>query len=195
MSKSLAELRQSPRVGLPERTYQLCVASKVLGEFQSLLSDLEDAQLADAAKAEGDESAAPPKRMGDSPATAKIRARMTELNAELVEHTGTLTLRGLNEGAWRLWVDEHPAREGNERDDHIAYGYCNADDLIDSLASFAHAWNGDELGSGDWAFLADNAAPGDLKAIAQLVVKMHETVVNLPKLLSSSPEILAGESE
>lgn len=191
MSKSLAELRQSSRVGLPRRSYQLCVSSAVLGEYQSLLAQLEDAEAVAAAQAEGDESKAPPKRAGAKSPAAKIRARIAELRDELVEHTGTLILQGITEGEWRLWVDAHPAREGNDRDNTLAFGCCNADDLLDDLGTFAHSWNDEPLAPGDWDFLKANAAPGDLKALAQLVVTMHESVVDIPKLLSSSLGILA----
>lgn len=190
MSKSLAELRQSPRVGLPQRSYQLCVSSAVLGEYQTLLAQLEEAEVTAAAQSEGDESKAPPKRMGKGSDAARIRARLAELRDELAEHTGTLILRGIDEGSWRLWTDAHPAREGNDRDAAIAFACCNADDLIDDLGTFAHTWNGDALGPGDWDFLKANAAPGDIKTLAQLVVTMHESVVDIPKLLSSSLGIL-----
>lgn len=195
MSKSLVELRQSSRVGLPERSYQLCLAPKLVAEVQALVSQLEDAQIAAEAQREGDEGAAKPKRLGEKFEVVEIRTRLAGLQQEMADHTGTLTLRGMTEGAWRLWVDEHPARKDNERDEALAYGMCNADALIDSMESFAHAWNGEPLGAGDWDFLRDNAAAGDIKAIAQLVVAMHETVVNIPKLLSSSLGILADASD
>lgn len=153
MSKSIAELRQSPHVGLPERTYPLCLASTLVGEVQALLGQLEDARAADRAQTEGDESAAKPKRMGAGSGTAKIRKRLAELSEEMREHTGTLTLRGTDEGAWRLWVEAHPAREGNDRDARIAYGACNADDLIDDLGKYAAAWNDDPIAAGDWDFI------------------------------------------
>lgn len=195
MSKSLAELRQSPRVGLPERSYQLCLAPKLVAEVQTLASELEDARLEALAQREGDEGAAKPKRMGEGTAAAKIRARLAELNDEIIEHTGTLTLRGITEGEWRLWVDENPAREGNARDEQIAYGCCDADALIDNLGRFAHAWNGEPMGDGDWEFLRNNSAAGDIKALASLVVAMHEMVVNIPKLLSGSLGILGSGSD
>lgn len=186
MSKSLAELRTSPRTGLPERSYQLCVAAALVAEVESLMSHLEDIRTTELAQADGDESRTKPKRMGDSPESAKIRARLTEMQAELSEHTGTLTLRGVTEGEWRLWCDEHPARDEVQRDEDIAYGFCNADDLIDSLEKYAHAWNDEPLKAGDWAWLVSTCAPGDIRGIASVVVQMHETVVNLPKLLSNS---------
>jgi hypothetical protein len=132
--------------------------------------------------------------MGEGSEVAKIRARLKELAAELEEHTGTLVLQGITEGDWRLWVDEHPAREGNERDEGIAFGCCNADALIDELGRFAHSWNGDTMAPGDWGFLAANAAPGDIKTLAQLVVTMHESVVDIPKLLSNSRGILDADT-
>lgn len=189
MSKTLAELRQSPRVGLPERSYSLCLASTLIGEVQTLISELQDAEVEDAARAEG-EAVAKPKRAAEKSAAAPIRKRLGELRSEMAEHTGILTLRGLTEGKWREWVDNHPPREGNKRDAQIAYNCCDADALLDDLELFAHAWNGDPVGPGDWDFIVSNAAPGDIKTITQLVVVMHETAVDIPKLLSGSLGIL-----
>lgn len=194
MSKSLAELRTSPRVGLPERTYKLCVASTLVAEVQSLMNELEDVRTSEAAQRDGDEGSTRPRRMADSPASQTIRARLEALQTEMSEHTGDLTLQGMTEGDWRMWVDAHPPREGNERDDQLAYGFCNADALVDALESFTHAWNGEPLAAGDWAFLASNCAPGDIKAIASTVVQMHEAVVDLPKLLGNSLAILGAAS-
>lgn len=193
MSKSLAELRQSPRVGLPERTYSLCLASTLVGEVQALWSQLEDIEAKEAARRDGDK-AARPTRMGEGSEAGKIRAELARLSEEMIEHTGTLTLHGVTEGAWRLWVDEHPAREGNERDAKVAYGICDADALLDDLGTYAKAWNGEAMGPGDWDFIKANAAAGDLKEIARTVVAMHEMTVDVPKLLSGSLGILDAES-
>ena len=195
MSKSLAELRQSSRVGLPTRSYPLCLAPKLAGEVQELLDELQAAMIREAAQTKGDESAAPPKRMGERLRSVEIRERLAEVQAEAEEHTGTLTLQGLTEGQWRLWCDEHPAREGNKRDEDIAHGYCNADDLIDNLTTFAHQWNGDDLKPGDWEFIRENAAPAEIKQLAELVVAIHENAVNLPKLLSRSLATLDDASD
>lgn len=205
MSKSIAELRKSPHVGLPERSYDLCLASTLTAEVQTLLSDLEDARAAAGARID-DDTPGKPKRMADGGAVKKIRARLTVVRDEMREHTGTLTLRGIDEGKWRLWVEAHPAREDSERDNRIAHGYCNGDDLIDNLATFAAAWNGDPLKPavydadgelvepGDWDWIRSKAAPGDLLELASLVVVMHESVIDVPKLLNASPAILGGES-
>lgn len=195
MSKSIAELRQSPRVGLPERSYSLCLASALVSEVQALLGELEDAQETEAARAEGDETAVKPKRMADAPRSRQIRERLSELHAEMADHTGSLTLRGVDEGKWRMWVDEHPARDGNERDDSFGYGIANIDALVDDLSTYAIAWNGDSMGPGDWEFIKANAVPGDLRKVAQLIVAMHESAVDVPKLLSSSLGIHGAASE
>lgn len=189
MSKSLAELRQSPRVGLPERSYELCLASALVSEVQSLLAELEHVAATEAAQAEGDEQAARPRRMGDGAESKRIRARLSDLYAEMSDHTGTLTIKGVTEGDWRLWVDAHPARKDNARDNNLAYGLVNIDALVDDLARFASAWNGEPFGPGDWDFIGANASPADLRAIAQLVVAMHEGAVDVPKWLNSLPGI------
>jgi len=194
MSKSLADLRASEHIGLPERTYQMCLAPRLTGEVQSLVSELADAELDAAAAANGD-GPAKPKRMGDPPAVAKIKARLAEVQADMAEHTGTLTLRGTTEGLWRRWVDDHPAAEDNKRDMSVAYGICSADALVDGLDQYAVAWNGVPLNAGDWEFLRSNAAPGDLKEIARVVVAMHETTVDVPKLLTRSLGIRSAAND
>lgn len=189
MSKSLAELRQSPRVGLPERTYSLCLASKLVSEVQSLWAQLVEAEQVEEARREGD-AAAPPRRNADKPESIKIRKKIATLQAEMTEHTGNLRIVGVPAGEWEDWVDHHPPRENNDRDLRIADGICNADDLLADLGKYAKAWNGDDLGEGDWEWLKSNAAPGDIKAIARTVVRMHEGTVDVPKLLSNSLGIL-----
>lgn len=181
MSMSLAELRASSRVGLPERAYKMCLASALVAEVQSIVGELAEAEVlaaSDAPKA--------PRRVGEAPASALLRDRLAVLRDEMAEHTGELTLRGVTEGEWRTWVDEHPARKDNKRDEVIAYGACDADALLDDLDRFASAWNGEPLKPGDWDFILSNAAPGDVKSLVQLVVVMHETAVDVPKLLSGS---------
>lgn len=193
MSMSLDALRASDRTGLPERTYPLCLASALVGEVQSVLTELREAEQVEAARQDSDNPT--PRRVGEPPVTAPIRARLATLRDEMAEHTGTLTLQAVTEGKWRTWVDEHPAREGNKRDAQIAYGCCNADDLLDDLEQFATKWNEDPIKPGDWDFILANAAPGDVKSLVQLVVVMHETAVDVPKLLSGSLGILDGETD
>lgn len=178
---SLAELRQSPATGLPQRSYELCVATKLLAEMQSLAAELDTLQ------PEVDEDGkpvGPPKRMGDrnSIRAREIRARMTVLDAEIGEHTGTLVVEAVEPGKWLLWVNAHPAREGNQRDLLVGRGVCNSDDLRAELGTYALTWNGDPIQAGDWDFIESKAGGGDLDEIARLVVTMHATAVDIPKL-------------
>lgn len=194
MSKSLSELRTSPRVGLPERTYPLCMASSLVGELQSLIADLQDAEALAAAQAEGDGDKAPPRRAGQKSPADKIRKRIAEVRAETIEHTGQLGLRGIKNAAWLEWVAENPAREDNQRDQAYAYGVCDADALMADLGRYAATWNGDPMVAADWEFIAGAAAPADIKGICQLVVAMHEMRLDIPKLLSGLLGTLEDES-
>lgn len=189
MGKSLAEMRSSTMVGRPERTYELCLAGKVVSEIQTILGDLDTIRQDEAARADG-VTLARPRRAAESSNVTALVDRLKELQSVVEEHTGVLTLVGIDEGDWRTWCDEHPPREGNVRDDEVAYGYCNADDLIAELGTYATLWNGDKMAAGDWEFIRSTAAPGDVTKIASIVVQMHETVVNLGKLLSNSLGIL-----
>lgn len=190
MSKSLAELRASSQIGLPERTYMLCMASSLVAETQALYSQLIDAESDDE-----DEAVTPPRRLGEKAPAEAIRAKLAEVKHAMAEHTGRLRLRAYRSGAWLDWVDEHPAREGNERDVKYAFGLCNADALLANLSNFTVSWNDEPLTPDDWRFIADTAAPSDLRNICQVVVAMHETAVDVPKLLSGLLENPAAETD
>lgn len=189
MSKSLAEMRQSPKVGRPRRSYQLCLAGAVMAEMQSLANELAD--LATRAFIPEDEPKKPtrvndPERVKVAARMAEIRVRQTELDDEMAEHTGELILEGIDDGEWDRWVDENPARpDGNKshlRDLRVTGGICDADAVIADLPRYMAEWNGDPLNDEDKKFVFESAAGGDKKELAQLVIVMHETAVDLPKL-------------
>lgn len=186
MSKSLAELRQSSRTSLPERTYEMCLSQALVAETQALEQEKRELGIASRRSDADADSPTPPRKMGQasSPRVVEINARLEELYDEMREHTGKLLLRGVTSGKWRRWVSENPAREDGRddngravtlsADEQIALGYCDASALMTSLGDYAAEWNGVPLEAGDWSWLEEHAAPGDLKAIAQVVVVMHE---------------------
>lgn len=171
---SLADIRQSPLVGRPERSYQLCLAPKIVAKIEAL-----DAEFFDAHAREQDGAA--PKRVGDSSRAKEIAEEQDKLREQMAQHTGALVVRGKVSGEWRQWCEEHPAREDNIRDKEIGLKRCNADDLVSSLGDFAVSYNGEDLAEGDWEYIYSNAAGGDLDSIATIVVLMQEQAVNVPK--------------
>jgi hypothetical protein len=183
MSKSLAELRQSKSTSLPERSYSLCLAAALVAEMQTLTEELATLPIRKRSVGDDDKQDGPPRRAGEGvdPRAAEIQTRMGELWDEMDEHTGELRLRAIKDGDWRLWVDEHPAREDNKRDAQVTYGLCDADALIDDLGRYAATWNGEDLAPGDWDFIESKASTADKKAMATTVLVMHEQVVDLPK--------------
>jgi hypothetical protein len=185
MSKSLAELRASQHTALPERTIQLCLSQALVAEVQSLQEEYD--QILQTERVQDGEPKKP-KRQADkrNPRLVEIEARFDELAEEMREHTGELRIRAITGGAWRRWVDAHPAREAGRHDngqpiyhpldESIAYGIANAVDLYHGLSEFAISWNGADLAEGDWEFIANRAAPGDLNELCRQVVQMHEAV-------------------
>ena len=185
MPRSLADLRADKAArkpqSLPERAIPLCLAPHLVAEVMSLSMQL-DAMPAPTLDDNG-ERKGPPARIGLRPEDAgarEIRDRIRVLLDEMAEYDGVLRVRAIDDGEWRRWVDEHPPRPegqpGHDRDVEVAGGYCNADDLIDSLATYAHSWNGEELADGDWEeLLAGNISGADKKDVATAVVTMHES--------------------
>lgn len=175
MSKTLAELRAAKPVARPERALTICLAPNIVAEVQSLTEEL-----ASLAPETDPETPAPPKRIGEGqpPRSREIRERLAELLDDMKDYEGELRVRATDDGVWRRWVNEHPARDedtkGHKRDQEVAFGYCNADDLIDSLGTYAYSWNGEPLTEGDWDIIAPSIGGPDLKQIATAVVGMHE---------------------
>lgn len=199
MSKTLAQLRESKPTSRPERTLPLCLAPHLVAEVQALTEELQDLPL-QRFTADNGEEAGPPRRMvnpAPDPRATEIQDRLTELLAEMAEHEGSLRIRASDDGDWRRWVNAHPARRGPvkgtkdvpatagepgwERDFDVTRSICNADDLIDSLGTYAYAWDDERIGEGDWEILSANIGNADKKGIARQVVAMHETEMDLPK--------------
>lgn len=203
MPLSIADLRKSPHVGLPTETGPLCVAGEVSADFHAadqafFLAAGEASVARDKARAAARDAEDGPRRVrraSDPSEVQALEARATELEAvagdaaktadalreKMLEHTVQVTLRAIQDGPWRLWCDAHPAREGDRRDRDEFAGICNSDALIASLGDWVTALNGEEPGPGDWEFVASNGAPGDLKALAGIVVRLQERGVNLGK--------------
>lgn len=179
MSKSLAELRAEKPQSRPERSLTVCLRPDLVAEVQALTEELSSLPV-DAVLEDG-ERQGPPRRVGEgeNPRIGEIRSRLTELLDEMAEHEGELRLRAVSDGEWRRWVNEHPARaegsKGFQRDQEVAAGYCNADDLLDELGMFVASWNDEPLTDGDWEILSANLGSPDLKQAATSVVSMHES--------------------
>lgn len=159
-------------------------------ELDSELADIKAAQrIAEQRPRKAGEMIETPQRV------TEIHTRMAELLDLMRRYEGTLTITATrSDGDWAKWKIEHPAREGGEpgsRDDFITSGLCNADDLLEDLATYVTHWEGQPLGEGHFERL--NVLRPDKKAIAAIVVNLYEEGDNLPKLRSNLSAVLASE--
>lgn len=176
--KSLSDLRTEKPKGRPERTVRVCLKPELVAKIERLTGELADLPEPEPRKG--------PRKMGEgetveSAEEKRIRADLAAALDEMQEYEGEITVRATpTDGEWRNWVDEHPARgkddkAEHDRDQRIAFGACNADDLLDSLATYAHAWNGEPMGADDWADVFEGSvARGDKIEMARAVVLMYE---------------------
>lgn len=175
---SLADLRAgNAPVALPERSYPLCLRRDLLAKADKLTRELQALPV-------GDDEGAPPKRVGEGapPKVQEIRARLGALYDEMEEATGELGLRAVSDGEWRRWVNEHGPRDGDQRDELVAYGLCNADDLANDLGKWVVSWDGEPFAADDWSrVFAPKVAGGDLKNLVAIAVQLQEAVED-PKL-------------
>lgn len=201
MPKSLAELRNSPRLGRPEQLHNLCVAGKLNAEIDAINIELEE-MLQDHARnlrqGTGQQSSdpdapTPPPRLAQRPGKVgklpdrfyELNGRREELREEMREHTVTLLLRAMESGEWRRWVQDNPARDGDKADERAGF---NIDALLDVLANdprrFVVSINGDPYSDDDWTDVVwANAADGDKWRLAAAVRLLHQGGVEIPKSL------------
>lgn len=184
---SLDDLRKGAPVARTERVYQLCLRLDLMAEVDALQQEWSSLRITEAAV---DPDLAPPKRKGEggNPRAEEVRQQLAALRDQLEDSTGDLRLRAMRDGEWRQWSNDHQAREDDVRDDQVAFGVCNADDLANDLGLWAIAWNGDDLAAGEWdRFFAPNLSGGDLKALVQMVVLMQEVSADPKSRLAALP--------
>lgn len=211
----LSELKSSPDVGRPERTVTVCVSGKLVRELEAAAAELQEAQQELAAErfrvgADDEEPKGPPKRVGERSRIPELEQRVADLTAKadgiqgrMRENSVALLLRAIDQGAWRRWVLEHPARTewvrtggtdddptGDERvvaRDRLAAGVCDLDALAEDLGRFIAEYDGEPASDDWWAFLSENGAGGDMISAASHVVALHENNVNVGKAPKPSP--------
>ena len=192
---SLDELLAEDFTERPSKPFKVTVGAgqKYVSEIMELDSELGDIKaaitIAKAAPRKSAETTEVPKRMKE------IHDRMGVLLEEMSRYEGTLTITATkSDGEWAQWKIEHPAREGGEpgsRDDFITSGLCNADDLMDDLATYVTHWEGEPLRDGHFDRMG--ILRPDKKAIAAIVINLYEEGDNLPKLRSNLSAALASE--
>jgi len=195
MSKSIADLLAEPEVR-PSTTFKVTVGrgrqyvaeTQQLTEEHDALSDERAAVLAQVAnvpRAMG-APAAPPRVAEIDERLTEVRARLKELLALIADYEGEVTVTATRtDGEWAQWRVAHPARTedqpGHREDLAITSGWCDSDALINDLATYVTAWEGEPLGEGQ--FDALGVMRPDKKQLARLVISLYETGDGLGELL------------
>lgn len=195
MPKSLAELRaQSGPPPLPrtKKVVTLIEGQHLLAESEQLADELMSIA-AQVSRTDADgERTGPPRKAGEGsslpPRAEEIKARNLEIEDELADFQGEVSLTGVTGGEWQRFKDENPPREDNPQDLQYAGGVCNASAVFATLGRFVSGWNGTDLAPGDWdTWLAERITYADRRDLVHFVVKMHEDgLARSPKFPSSS---------
>lgn len=185
--KSLSDLRAEKPKGRPERTVRVCLKPELVARIERLTGELADLPVPPQPKPNGKMAA--PDLTAEQHAESeriesedrRIRAELDSALVEMSDYEGEITVRAsLTDGEWRQWVDANPARPKGEeaehaRDQKIAFGACDADELLEALGRFAYAWNGEPMAAEDWTTVFEPAvARGDKIEMARAVVLMYE---------------------
>lgn len=201
MSKStLADLRAQAAkkpTSYPTRVLpDVCLDQEATAEIQRIRAELNELR-AQAPAAASAEEPKEPKRMGQgaNPRIAVLEAEEQALWETMRPNSGELLLMGIDGGAWLRWKDDHPPREGNNSDDLLTFGLCNATELAADLGRYVKAWNGEDLGPDDWSgWMSKRVSPADQGAAVRSIVEMMETRLSVPKSPTLSSPIAPDES-
>lgn len=188
---TLAELRARKHKALPTHAQRITLDQELIADVQRLETEKNDLKTQTIrVDADGERTGAPRKSGEGGEAVARIAqidAELDSLYDRISDSEGELLLRGISGGDWQRWKDEHPPREGNVTDKRVAFGLCNATDLLNDLGRFAVSWDGEDLAESDWQMLTEQIPPGDLRDLVSKVVNMHErSGVRIPKSSSGS---------
>lgn len=168
--KTLAELQASEHVGLPESTFDLCVAGKLNLERERIQTELNEAM-----------NAPKSTRVGSKSQTKRLNDEHEKLIAQMSEFMVELLLRAKEPHVWRKWIAANPAREDNDLDEQVGY---NVDALADSLRDFVITVNGEPLTDEWWTLISGAVAPGDEWRLTNRVIGLHAGSVEVPKSLT-----------
>lgn len=188
MSKSsLADLRAQAATkptSYPTRVLpDVCLDQEATAEVQRLMAEREALEREDRATTADDENA-PPKRMGQgrNPRIAELDAEIEARWEKMRPNSGEVLLQGIDGGEWLRWKDANPPREGNQSDELLTFGLCNATALAADLGRYVKAWNGEALGPDDWSgWMGKRMSPADQGAAVRIIVELHETRLSVPK--------------
>jgi len=204
MVKSLADLRVEKSTVRPQQPYRAVVGEgkkyavesrQLVAEHDDLMVEKLDLENAESQKPRKTGAKSSPRLREIGERIAAILERLVELGGLMGEYEGDVTVSAeKSDGEWEQWRIANPAREegqpGYLDDLAIARGYCNSSALIDDLAAYVVAWNGEPLAPGD--FDALNLSRPDKKEIAAIVVGLYETGDDLPKLRSGLSALRAS---
>lgn len=191
---TLAERRAQQ--GAPKKPRTTCDVTRIDGknllvEKMRLFDELVDLQATVEATEDGEPVGPPPKvgARGNAARVAEIRTELRAVDVRLAEFQDVLTIEGAwTGGAWHLWKEAHPARDGETVDRTIALGWCNATDLLAVLGEFVIEVNGEPVAPGDWdSWLAEDYIYADRREVAKKVIGLYEMKVErAPKSPSGS---------
>ena len=173
---------------MPTSVHYVCLDGQAVAEIQRLEREkgLIASEQGPVKMRKASEGAPPP-----DPRIVAIDEELDALDEKRRERSGDLTLRATDGGAWTRWVAAHPAREGNDLDERVTGGYCNAEDLVEDLGKYVEAWDGgdgpESIDATAWAKLSVRLNPKTLHDLATRVVQLHSTAwAALPKSRSAS---------
>lgn len=164
---TLAELR-TKQPSRPEVAMPVCLDGALVDRMRKAVLELDELRQIEGMR---------PKRVDHR--IVELRDLIAALQTEIDAEAGVLLVRASPpNGEWRRFVDANPPRSqgeaGHERDVRLASGLVNADALLESLAPYAHSWNGEVLAAGDWDALSASIGGGDLAMMVTTVVSLYE---------------------
>lgn len=155
------------QIRLPEDVYKLCLRPDLRVEWEKAEAELEAARRDDAGSL-----------AGVGTATKAAARRVQQIEAEMEEHTLSITLRALTHKQWTDLVAAHPPRE--DSDEGIWNGQTFSRALLAACAAEP------DVSEEQAAALVDRLTLGQWNNLQEVLFNLNSQAVDVPKSRSAS---------
>ena len=163
----------------PTRRIEFCTVADLYSAHEAAVAALADASKR--AEQSGMENGG-----GEKLAAAQ---RITELEAEMREHTVVFTLEAWPRKRWIEFEESHPARDGHDDDKNLQINVSALDEVIAGAIRSVTSPTGDPVpfDPADWSALADEMTSGQWNDFALAVLQLNRGgVTKAPFSLAAS---------
>lgn len=204
---SIAAMRATGKIRQTTGTHVICLDAGLADayvakreELAAALAEYEDAKAEDHGGRAGGQGSKVTKAKKK---TERLGRELDVIADNMAEYEVETMFHRHPGGEWNRFTADHPPRTDTPDEygrrpfvlrDGMHGGVVDFDALVEALPDWLDTLNGEPLTDDDWAFVVENASPGDLDALGQKIIDLHtQAGVSAPKSVSGSLSTLLAD--